>query len=130
MKNLLDISIHRYRLCDEQVLKHYGSYGDEATGVFTVPSCVDHRPLLAIATADQGWEHVSVSRPNNRTPTWAEMDQIKRLFWDDEEPVMQLHPPRSTWVSYHPYCLHLWKPMDAAIPLPPPIFVGPISSSQ
>jgi hypothetical protein len=65
-----------------------------------------------------------VSR-TNRTPTWGEMDQVVQLFWDAEDAVMQLHPPRSTWVNHHPHCLHLWRPTEAAIPLPPPIFVGP-----
>jgi hypothetical protein len=47
------------------------------------------------------------------------MDFVKRTFWEDTEAVMQLHPPRSEHVNYHEYCLHLWRPQDAAIPLPP-----------
>ena len=124
MKNLLSPEIDQHRLRDKQVMALYGSYGDETTGVFVVQSCVDRKPLLIIASAGEGWEHVSVSR-DTRTPTWGEMDQIKRLMWDDEEAVMQLHPPRSMWVNHHPYCLHLWRPTDTAIPLPPPILVGP-----
>lgn len=69
------------------------------------------------------WEHVSVSLPN-RCPTWEEMCWVKSLFWDDEEPVMQLHPPRSQWVNNHAYCLHLWRPCDEPIPLPPDLYVG------
>ena len=69
------------------------------------------------------WEHVSVSTPH-RTPTWDEMDAIKRLFWDDAEAVMQLHPPRSEWVNNHSHCLHLWRPKNVPIPLPPTIAVG------
>ena len=38
------------------------------------------------------WEHVSVSRPD-RCPTWDETCAVKRLFWDDEECVLQFHPP-------------------------------------
>jgi hypothetical protein len=52
------------------------------------------------------------------------MDFIKGLFWSDEETVMQLHPPRSEWINNHDYCLHLWRPLDVAIPLPPSIAVG------
>jgi hypothetical protein len=70
------------------------------------------------------WEHVSVSL-QNRCPNWLEMEFACRLFWDEEETVMQLHPPRSQWVSHHPYCLHLWRPTDVAIPAPPMALVGP-----
>jgi len=73
-----------------------------------------------------GWEHVSVSLPH-RCPTWNEMDLVKAFFWDDDDAVMQLHPPRSQWVNNHPMCLHLWRPLRASIPLPPPALVGTIT---
>lgn len=69
------------------------------------------------------WEHVSVSL-SNRPPNWEEMCFVKGLFWDDEETVMQLHPPRSKWINNHPHCLHLWKPKNQEIPLPPDVTVG------
>lgn len=72
----------------------------------------------------EGWEHVSVSCPD-RTPTWAEMCFVKSLFWREEECVMQLHPPESDYRSHHPYCLHMWRPLDAAIPMPPGFMVAP-----
>ena len=73
---------------------------------------------------NDGWEHVSVSL-SHRTPNWKEMCWVKDLFWDEEEPVMQLHPPRSDYVNHHPYCLHMWRPNTGQIPLPPSLFVGP-----
>jgi hypothetical protein len=73
-----------------------------------------------------GWEHVSVSC-SKRIPNWLEMCFVKELFWQDEEAVMQLHPPKSEYVNHHPNCLHLWRPLNAAIPLPPSILVGPKS---
>lgn len=83
---------------------------------------------LVIASDGGGWEHVSVSLPNlRRCPTWNEMCAIKAMFWDPEDVVMQLHPRASEYVSYHPYCLHLWRPTEAVIPEPPAIFVGPKS---
>lgn len=39
------------------------------------------------------WEHVSVSLPD-RCPTWEEMCWVKSLFFEDEECVLQFHPPR------------------------------------
>lgn len=98
-------------------------------GMFRIPG-PHGRELTVMASSGDVltgilWEHVSVSTPT-RCPNWPEMDFVKRLFWDDEEAVMQLHPPRSQWVNHHPYCLHLWRPIDQAIPLPPTITVGPL----
>lgn len=70
------------------------------------------------AGTGDGWEHVSVSL-EYRVPTWYEMCWVKELFWGDDECVMQLHVPKADWVNNHPYCLHLWKPIDLEIPRPP-----------
>jgi hypothetical protein len=76
-------------------------------------------PLKVMSSGrDSKWEHVSVST-QERCPTWDEMHLVKRLFWEDSETVMQLHPPQTNYVNRHPYCLHLWKPVTKAIPLPP-----------
>lgn len=69
------------------------------------------------------WEHVSVSTPR-RCPTWEEMCKIKDLFWRPDEWVVQFHPPESANVSNHAYCLHMWRPVHAEMPLPPSIAVG------
>ena len=79
--------------------------------------------LFAIASDQWGWEHVSVSR-RDRCPTWDEMCQVKALFWDGDDCVIQYHPPESEYVNNHPNCLHLWRKVDAAFPLPPSIMVG------
>jgi hypothetical protein len=70
------------------------------------------------------WEHVSVST-EHRCPNWDEMCFVKDLFWDDEECVVQFHPPKSQYVNHHPYCLHLWKHRDGIMKFPPTILVGP-----
>lgn len=98
-------------------------------GAFFVPSRPGHPPFKVIASdgamepGEQEWEHVSVSFPH-RTPTWTEMCQIKAIFWDDEDVVVQFHPPRSEWVNNHNYCLHLWRPVGVQVPRPPAIMVG------
>lgn len=69
-----------------------------------------------------GWEHVSVSLPD-RCPTWEEMDWVRRQFWEDDEVVMQLHVAVSDHVNVHNHCLHLWRPLEAEIPLPPRVLV-------
>ena len=70
-----------------------------------------------------GWEHVSVSC-KNRCPNWPEMSFVKSLFWEPEETVIQFHPPESTYISNHPYCLHLWRNSLTGHALPPSILVG------
>lgn len=92
-------------------------------GAFFIPTRPGQPPLRVIVSDFGGWEHVSVSRPD-RCPTWDEMCLVKSIFWDDEDAVMQLHPPRSEWVNNHRYCLHLWRPVGAEIPLPPSLMVG------
>jgi hypothetical protein len=79
----------------------------------------------------RAWEHVSVSvkyknakgKVCDRCPTWEEMHEIKRIFWEDEECVMQLHPPQSSYVNVNSFTLHLWRPTKATIPTPPVILV-------
>ena len=52
------------------------------------------------------------------------MCYVKGLFWEDHECVMQLHPPKSDYVNNHPYCLHMWRPLDVEIPRPDAFMVG------
>src|SRR5262245_27994585 len=97
-------------------MKSDDSYG--MNGAFEVTG--SKGKLYVIASDQKGWEHVSVSpAKNDRTPTWEEMAFIKGLFWGEEETVIQYHPPKSQYVNNHPFVLHLWKPIEQEIPLPP-----------
>ena len=116
MRNLHELD--RFRRCDADVFAWAGSFGDRTGGVFTIKSPVDNYPMNVIASSDGGWDHVSVSR-RNRCPNWHELEHVKRLFFEDHETAMQLHVPPSQHVSLHPFCLHLWRPQEAAIPMPP-----------
>ena len=93
-------------------------------GRFFIPSPYSGfiQVLVSSASPEYPWDHVSVSL-SNRCPNWPEMAWIKSLFFDDEEAVMQLHPPKSEYINNHPYCLHLWRPIKEKIPLPPRILV-------
>lgn len=102
---------------------YHSTYGDDF-GFFMVPHPKTSVTLKVIASVGEGWEHVSVSLPN-RCPNWPEMHYVKTLYWRDDEAVMQLHPPQSDYRSLHPHCLHLWRPVAEAIPLPPGILVAP-----
>lgn len=117
MRNLHELDRYRVNAADL-----YGSFGDGTCGAFIVPSVIDHGELRVIAASDAGWDHVSVSRAN-RCPNWPEMQQIKRLFFHDEETAMQLHVALEDHINVHPHTLHLWRPWDREIPLPPAIFV-------
>lgn len=100
-----------------------------AYGVFFVQGpCGEELKIIASGAdpddkASEGWEHVSVST-RRRPPNWQEMCFVKDLFWDEEECVVQFHPPKSQYVNNHPHCLHLWRAIDGHIRLPPSILVG------
>lgn len=68
------------------------------------------------------WEHVSVST-STRCPTWEEMCLVKKLFWRDDETVVQFHPAESEYVNRHPFCLHLWRDVETDHQLPPRILI-------
>lgn len=98
--------------------------GNGNNGVFFVPARrLGGPPFMVVASDGEGWEHVSVSRPD-RCPTWDEMCFIKSIFWDAGDCVMQLHPPEADWVNNHSRCLHLWRPVGIELPRPPAWMVG------
>jgi hypothetical protein len=118
---------------------------DGNNGAFDLESPEPGWSLALICSDGGGWEHVSVHAyrqrkvevvsllrqdrvPPMRTPTWKEMAYVKRLCWDGEDVVMQLHPRESEYVNCHPHVLHLWRPVVAVIPTPPAEFVGPLAA--
>lgn len=122
MRNLNELNRYRHTAAE---LQFSGRRGDALAGIFVVPSPIDKQDLRVIAAAGAGWEHVSVSR-SSRCPNWPEMEHVKRLFFSDDEVCMQLHVAVTEHISHHPYCLHIWRPIDGReIPLPPAWMVGP-----
>lgn len=106
---------NQYRFRDKN--HPYGS--DDSVGnygAFHIP--FESVVLKVLASEGESWDHVSVSLPN-RCPSWKEMCFIKNLFWDAEDCVIQYHPPKSIYKNQYQYCLHLWRPQKAKIPLPP-----------
>ena len=72
-----------------------------------------------------GWEHVSVSPQQKRiVPTWDDMCKIKEWFFNDDEAVIQIHPPKDMYVNNMPNCLHLWRCTYKDMILPPSCLVG------
>ena len=115
MRNLRRLD--RYRLVDG------GRYaGDDTCGAFLIPCRPTGVELMVIASAGGGWDHVSVSL-RNRIPIWIEMAFIKRLFFEADEIAMQVHVAEADHIDIHPRTLHLWRPHEGAIPLPPKEYV-------
>lgn len=117
-----------YRWFDPPDMRYWTDAGDPF-GAFRIPAtkAPGRRQLNIIASdgTECGWDHVSVTLDQSKKcPTWEEMCFVKELFWNDDEEVMQLHPPKSDYINNHPGCLHLWRPTRETIPLPPGILVG------
>lgn len=113
MKNLNELNKHRVEL--------FGYMGDDKNGAFKFR--IKGNDYFVIASNGGGWEHVSVSCAS-RIPSWEIMCEIKDMFFNEDEVVMQLHPAKKDYINNHPNCLHLWRPIEQTIPTPPSIMVG------
>lgn len=90
-----------------------GKYYDKQTGKW----------LNFIFSYQLGWEHLSVSMPS-KTPSWDQMCIMKDIFWSEDEACVEYHPRKEDYVNNHQHCLHIWKPVEETLPLPPSILVG------
>lgn len=133
MRHKLPIQIERCRVATGP----YASTKDDGmNGAFLIPLRSANLKIISSDGSDWQesgllglpWEHVSVST-KDRCPTWDEMDYVKRLFWKDDETVIQFHVPRKDHISYHDFCLSMWRPVGVEIPMPPSICVAPAAQS-
>lgn len=116
MKPAPNLLVEHYRI----KVDGYSLHSGKESGWFLVPC---GKVMLKVCSSDYGgWDHISVSLPD-RTPTWEEMCHVKDLFFRTDEWVMQLHPPKNENVNNHPFCLHMWRPQNCTIPLPPKVMV-------
>ena len=116
MRNLLELNNYEYD--DKVKIKIFTLSSDYGRFQVTLP-CGEK----CFVTADndifeKGWEHVMVSL-DSRCLTWEEMCIIKDLCFYENEVAMQLHPAKENYINIAPYCLHIWKPKNLDIPLPP-----------
>jgi hypothetical protein len=80
--------------------------------------------VSVIASWGGGWDHVSVVPLNvKRVPTWEEMCWVKDMLFLPNECVVQYHPAEANYINDHRHCLHLWRPQNGELPVPPKIFV-------
>lgn len=108
MKNLSHLDKYRQPL--------QGDYGDEHNGAFLIR--IKGELYTVIASNGRGWDHVSISH-KRKIPSWKTMCELKDLFFEKNEAVMQLHPQESDYINLHPNCLHLWRPQEYEIAMPP-----------
>jgi len=72
-----------------------------------------------------GWEHVSIMPLKKRiVPSWEDMCYLKDIIFEEDEAVIQIHPPKAEYVNNAPNCLHLWRCRYKDMVLPPSILVG------
>ena len=115
MRNLLELDNYPSDKIKINIISHSSNYGRFQITLPCGETC------FVIADNDifeKGWEHVSVSL-SDRCLTWDEMCIIKDLFFYDNEVAMQLHPAKENYINISPYCLHIWRPKESNIPLPP-----------
>ena len=82
--------------------------------------------LNFIVSWGAGWEHCSVSITDRykRCPSWEQMCFVKETFWNEDECCIEYHPAKKDYVNNHEYCLHIWRPINVEIPMPPSIMIG------
>ena len=78
-----------------------------------------------ICSTGAGWYHVSIA-PFKRgyVASWHDMCRLKDIFFNDDEAVIQIHPPKADYVNNLSNCLHLWQCKYREMVLPPSILVG------
>ena len=118
-----------FKVPEEYRIKKHPTMGSDETygnnGYFVI-SFDYGRKAHIIASDGFQWEHVSVHMEINgkkEIPTWDDMCKVKSIFWSDQDTVMQLHPAKENYINVHNNVLHLWRPLNKSIPLPPKVFV-------
>ena len=116
MRTTLAPWIERGRLAGEGLNGHFRLPGPRGTTLTVVAS--DSATWHECGLPGEPWEHVSVST-RTRTPTWDEMEFVRDAFFEATETVVQFSVPRENHINIHEHCLHLWRPCETVIPLPP-----------
>jgi hypothetical protein len=98
-----------------------GKYASEDVdgwnGVFLVP--IDGELYHVMIGDGMGWKHLSVTNAQRKVlPTWSAMARLKACFFGDDEWAVQYFPAADDYVNDHPFCLHIWMPLDETLPHP------------
>ena len=118
MKFPVDIRLEKWRV---NAIPALASPSGADFGWFHIPSPFAKSVLKVLSSGAENsetWEHVSIAI-EDRCPTWQEMAFVKKLFWGDDETVVQFHSKKSEYVNCHEFRLHLWKRRGMEFELPP-----------
>lgn len=121
MRRLDDPEFKPFLIELEWAKRQIGEYNNKNNAVMVIPfKDIYAKPieLRVIASSGKGWDHVSVSLAH-RTPTWYELEYVRKLLFKPDETVVQFHLPARDHVNIHPNTLHLWRPIHKKLPLPP-----------
>lgn len=110
---------------DKRVLKVYKNVDTENVKKLKleVRSIKASDKCLVSITCMEGWEHLSVSH-KNKIPSWLCMQEMKEMFFKDDEECIQIHPKADNYINNNEYTLHIWRPIEAVKQIPPSILVG------
>lgn len=53
------------------------------------------------------WYHVSFSFPDH-LPTYDDLQRVRKCFIGEAYTALQIFPPKSEYVNFHQFCLHLY----------------------
>ena len=84
--------------------KYYRAWMNKSQGLRVLRS-------LSRTENEEWWFHVSVSR-QSRMPDWNDISLVKRVFLGAETEAYQVMAKESEHVNIHPFCLHLWSPLN------------------
>jgi hypothetical protein len=90
---------------------------DGWNGLFLVPM---NGQIWEVMLSDGwGWRHLSVTNAQKRQlPPWEIMTRMKETFFADDAWVVMFVPPKEVYINDHPYCHHLWEPLNEPLPMP------------
>ena len=78
------------------------------------------RVILNVMRYSDGraWAHMSVSRRDQRLPTWDQLRELKELFLGKQRKAIQVLPPADQYVNVNPGVLHLFCCLADEDPIP------------
>jgi len=99
----------------DERLKRAGFRTTRSPGPGLAAYVSDRRDISLIVSVEthQGkqWAHVSIASMNDRSPTWSHLVEAKNLVLGEEALAIQILPPKSKHVNFHPTCFHIFSPI-------------------
>jgi hypothetical protein len=95
---------------------------DGWNGAFLVP--LDGELYHVMISDGEGFRHLSCTNAQKKVlPPWSAMTRLKEMFWADDDWVVLYIPAKDVYINDHPYCHHLWQPLNESLPTPPFVLV-------